>query len=151
MSVSFVPVYMKKLFIILLAWCYLLLSSGFTRYTHMCKGTDVKLYNLVNTGHQDSDSPCPVCLQKQKDLKKKKKDCCQHEAKVIKVDTGVKKQAQSDASVKFLGNTIPDRTLGAVFEFLLLADIAGKNTPYLSPPILTQDNLLYILYCVYRI
>jgi hypothetical protein len=93
----------------------------------MCKGMDVKLYNLMSAGHQDSDKPCPVCLQKQKDLKQKKKDCCQHEAKVIKVDTGVKKQAQFDASVKFLGDAIPDRTLGAVFEFLLLADTARQK------------------------
>lgn len=151
MSFSFAAVYMKKLLLICLALCYLLLSSGFTRYAHMCKGMAVKLYSLTNNGHQDSDKPCPICADKKKDLKQKKKDCCRHEAKVVKVDAGVKKQGHTDASVKFLGDAIPNKMLGTVFDFKALSDASGKHTPYLSIRVPLRDNPLYILYCVYRI
>lgn len=151
MPFSFAAVYMKKLLVIFLALCYLFLSSGFTRYAHMCNGMATELYSLKNTGHQNSDKPCPICLDKKKDLKQKKKDCCRHEAKVVKVDAGVKKQNQFEASVKFFGDAIPNKMLGTVFDFLVLSNATRKHTPYLSVLVPLRNNPLYMLYCVYRI
>jgi len=141
---------MKKLFVIFLSLLYLVLSSGFTQYQHTCKAMAVKLYSLTNTENQNSDKPCPICSAKEKDLNKKKKDCCQHKTQLVKVDDVVKKQSNFDLSVKFWGDAIPNKTLGTVFDFSISTE-AATSTPYLSSKIPFRGNPLYILHCVYRI
>lgn len=142
---------MKKLFVIFLSLFYLVLSSGFTQYQHTCKAMAVKMYSLTNTEHQNSDEPCPICSSKEKDLTKKKKGCCVHEARVLKVDDTVKNQIQFDFSVKFWGDAIPNETLGAVFESAIVANDDQQSNPYLTSTIPIRGNPLYILHCVYRI
>lgn len=142
---------MRKLFVIFLSLCYLVLSSGFTQYQHTCKTMAIKIYSLTNTGEQNSDEPCPICSSKEKDLTKKKKGCCQHEAKIVKVDDSVKKQSQFDFSVKFRGDAIPNETLGAVFDIAIIADNTKQSTSYLTSKVPIRGNPLYILNCVYRI
>lgn len=130
---------------------YLVLSSGFTQYQHTCKAMAVKMYSLTNSEHQNSNEPCPICSSKEKDLTKKKKGCCDHEAKVLKVDDTVKNQIQFDFSVKFWGDAIPNETLGAVFESAIVANNDQQSNPYLTSKIPIRGNPLYILHCVYRI
>lgn len=142
---------MKKLFVIFFSLFYLVLSSGFTQYQHTCKAMAVKMYSLTNNEHQNSDEPCPICSSKEKDLTKKKKGCCDHEAKIVKVDDTVKNQIQFDFSVKFWGDAIPNETLGAVFESAIVANDDQQSNPYLTSTIPIRGNPLYILHCVYRI
>lgn len=142
---------MKKLFVLLFSLFYLVLSSGFTQYLHICKGAAVKLASLTNSEHQNSDKPCSICTNKEKDLTKKKIDCCQHETTLLKVDEGVKKQFQFDYSVKFWGNAIPNKMLGSVFDFSIIADDTGQSSLYLTSKTPIRDNPLYVLHCVYRI
>lgn len=111
----------------------------------------IKIYSLTNTGEQNSDEPCPICSSKEKDLTKKKKGCCQHEAKIVKVDDSVKKQSQFDFSVKFRGDAIPNETLGTVFDIAIIADNTKQSTSYLTSKVPIRGNPLYILNCVYRI
>ncbi len=111
----------------------------------------IKMYSLTNTGEQNSDEPCPICSSKEKDLTKKKKGCCQHEAKIVKVDDTVKSKSQLDFSVKFWGDAIPNETLGTVFDSAIIADNTKQSTPYLTSKVPIRGNPLYILHCVYRI
>ena len=141
---------MKKLFVIFLSLCYLILSSGFTRYSHVCKGMAVHQYSLTNTGHQNSDKPCPLCSVKDKNLNEKKKDCCRHETQIIKVNDSVKQQSSFDLSVKFWGDAIPNKMLGTVFDFSIETK-TEKADQDLSSKIPIRGNPLYILHCVYRI
>ncbi|MDM1046697.1 HYC_CC_PP family protein [Sphingobacterium hotanense] len=142
---------MKKLFVIFLSMLYLVLSTGFIQYSHMCKGMAVKLYSLTNSNtHADSDKPCPICSNKNKELKGKKKGCCKHETKIVKVDNAAHKYSGFDLSVKFWGEAIPNETLGALFEFSGIYPEPSKPT-YLSTKIPIRGNPLYILHCVYRI
>ena len=89
---------MKKLFVIFLSLCYLVLSSGFTQYAHLCKGTASKVYSFSNTQQQNQDKPCPICSAKEKGLKDQKKNCCKHVSKIIKLDDSVKKHNNFDFS-----------------------------------------------------
>lgn len=138
---------MRKIFVIFLSLIYLVLSSGFTQYSHACKAMAVKTYSLT---HQNSDEPCPICNSKKKDQNKKKEGCCQHEAKVIKTDDSVTNYSQFDFSVKFWGDAIPNELLGAVFDFAFETE-THKTHSYLSSKIPIRGNPLYILHCVYRI
>ena len=142
---------MKKIFALFLSLIYVVLSSGFTQYQHTCKAMAMKTYSLTNNGHQNSDEPCPICSSKEKDLTKKKKGCCDHEAKIVKVDDTVKSKTQLDFSVKFWGDAIPNETLGAVFDSAIVADDTKQSTSYLTSKIPIRGNPLYILNCVYSI
>lgn len=141
---------MRKAFVLFLSTLYLVLAVGFNQYSHMCKEMAVKLYSLTETA-STADQPCPICASKEKGLKEKKKECCQYEAIVVKVDDGVKKQSNFDFSIKFWGDAIPNKMLGALFDDLLSSASAEKNPLYLSSKIPHRDNPLYILNCVYRI
>lgn len=142
---------MKKLFVIFLSLCYLVLSSGFTQYAHLCKGTASKVYSFSNTQQQNQDKPCPICSAKEKGLKDQKKNCCKHVSKLIKLDDSVKKQSHFDFSVKFWGDAIPNKLLGTVFDVVLIETETTKSPLYSSTKIPVRDNPLYILHCVYRI
>lgn len=141
---------MKKQFVIFLSFVYLVLSSGFIQYQHICEGMAVKSYSLTNTEQSNSDKPCPICSSKEKNLKEKKKGCCKHETKIVKVDDSVKKQSSFDFSVKFWGDVIPNKMLGTVFD-LSSSEPIEKTIPFLSSKIPIRGNPLYILHCVYRI
>lgn len=151
--ITYIFVYysMKKSLVIFLSFFYLILASGFIQYTHLCKEMTSKVYSFTNTQNQNQDKPCPICSKKDKDLKDKKKDCCQHEVKFVKVDDSVKKQSNFDFSVKFLGDTIPNKTLGTVFDAETILSNTPKNTAYSSSKVSIQSNPIYILHCVYRI
>lgn len=142
---------MRKLFVIFFSLFYLVLSSGFTQYQHTCKAMAVKLYSLTNSENQNSDEPCPICSSKEKDLTKKKKGCCDHEAKIVKVDDTVITKSQLDFSVKFWCDAIPNETLSALFEISIFADDTKQSTSYLTSKVPIRGNPLYILNCVYRI
>lgn len=142
---------MKKRFVIFLSVFYLVLSTGFVQYAHVCKGMAVKLYSLTNKNtSSDSDNPCPICSSKDKKLKEKKRGCCKDETKVVKVDNKDHKCSGFDWSVKFWGESIPNETLGALFD--LSGAYPEPSLPtYLSSKIPIRGNPIYILNCVYRI
>lgn len=100
--------------------------------------------------HQGSDKPCSICSAKEKGLKDKKKNCCKHESKIVKVDDVAKKQSKLELSVKFWGDAIPSKMLETLFDFLI-ASFNTKTTHYLCSKVPIRGNPLYILHCVYRI
>ncbi|MBA5791160.1 hypothetical protein H1R17_00545 [Flavobacterium sp. xlx-214] len=142
---------MKKLLLIFLSLFYLGIASGFTRYSHMCKSMGSTSYSFSSAESSNRDKPCPICSLKEKGLKESKKDCCKHEAKLIKVDDSVKKHSDFDLSVKFWGDAIPNKMLGSVFDYVALEPAFLTNTFYSSSKVPVQGNPLYILHCVYRI
>lgn len=140
---------MHRLFVIFLSFVYLVLSTGFTQYAHFCKSGNVKQVSHTNLA-EDPDKPCRLCSAKEKGLKDKKKNCCLHDSKIIKVDDSVQKQSFTDVSVKFLGEAIPNRMLGTLFDTATAATTTPENYSC-SSKIPIQGNPLYILHCVYTI
>lgn len=137
---------MKNTFVILLTMFYLVLASGFTKYTHFCKG--VKMETRLTNNHEQG-KPCPLCQTKNKARKEARQDCCKHEQQVIKMTDKVQKITSQQSGFKFWGNVIPNRTLGAVFD----PSFKGSAYPVerIFPKIPVPGNPLYILHCVYRI
>ncbi|WP_312554021.1 HYC_CC_PP family protein [Empedobacter brevis] len=142
---------MKKLLVIFFSLFYLVVASGFTQYTHLCKGAARTVYSLTNTKDQNQNKPCPICSAKEKGLKKQKKNCCEHLFKLIKVNDSVKKQNNYDFSVKFWNDVIPGKMLGTVFDLETTPLYIHKNDTYTSSKVPIQDTSIYILHCVYRI
>jgi len=140
-----------KLLVVILSLFYLVFSTGFTKYKHLCKGTSITLYSFSNTQEQSKDKPCSICSLKEKDLNQLKDGCCKHESQEIKLDDSIKKQSNFDLSVKFWGDAIPNKMLGTVFEFSVVDTEIKKSPIYTSTKISIQSNPLYILHCVYRI
>lgn len=139
---------MKQLLVILLSLLYLVLSSGFTQFSHECAGSAVRLVSLSSSA--TGDSPCSICLSKEKSLKKSKKGCCKHDSKTLKVDVSTKGNSSSDYALKVFAHVFPERMLGALFDMSIEEDVA-VNTKYYSTKVVPWSNPLYIFYCVYRI
>lgn len=125
------------------------MASGFTQYTHWCKESAITVSSLKNTKQQDK--PCPICSTKEKGLKDQKKNCCQYDTKIVKVDDSVKKQNSFDFSVKFLEFTLSNKTLGTVYDAEILALANKNNNTFTSSKIPFKGKPLHILHCVYRI
>lgn len=140
---------MRKLFVILLSLLYLVLSSGFTQFSHECVGSAVRSVSLTSSSAV-GDQPCPICIAKEKGLKKSKKDCCKHESKTLKVDVSTKGNSSSDYALKVFAHVFPERMLGALFDRSIEEDVV-VNTNYYSTKVVPWSNPLYIFYCVYRI
>lgn len=140
---------MKKLFAIFLSIVYLVLSSGFAKQVHLCKGTLSKQVSLANIT-PDSRLPCPLCMDKERGLSKKKKNCCKIDIQIFKTDKASSKQAGFDFSIKVLGEAIPNSIWGTVFDKLSVFHV--PNFPiYSSSKISLSSNPLYIFHCLYRI
>lgn len=142
---------MKKIAVFFLSMLYLIFASGFTQHIHLCKGSATTVYSLGDFENQNQDELCPMCSDKEKNLTEKKKNCCQHETKLVKLNDSVWQQLNSDFSVKFLADAIPNKILGTIFDFHRIEPNTKQSTHYSSSNALVQDNSLYILYCVYRI
>ena len=140
---------MRKLFVIFLSLLYLVLSSGFTQFSHECVGSAIRSVSLT-ASTAIGDQPCPICLAKEKDLKKSKKDCCKHESKTLKVDVSTQGNGYFDYAFKIFAHVFPERMLGALFDLAIEGDIIA-NTNHYSTKTVPWSNPLYIFYCVYRI
>jgi hypothetical protein len=140
---------MRKTFVIFFSLLYLVMASGFTSYSHICKGVTHET-SLFSSADANSDQPCPTCVSKNKAQKVKKKGCCKHEAKVTKLkDTGVKKASSQAFSFESFGEVILHRFFGAVFDPAIIAE---TGTVYSSPSdVPIRRTPLYIFHCVYRI
>lgn len=141
----------KKLLVFFLSTMYAVLALGLTQYQHICKGAAEKQYSWTNTESPDKNKPCPICTSKDKKLQEKKKGCCQHQSKLVKLNDSIKKQSHFDFSVKFWGSTIPNQLLGTVFDFSIVSSNNNKSLTYLSSKNPLWSNPLYILLCTYRI
>ncbi|MBL1409986.1 hypothetical protein [Sphingobacterium faecale] len=140
---------MRQLFVVLISLLYLLLSSGFTQFSHECKGAAVRLVSLTSSAAV-GDQPCPICLGKEKNLKKSKKDCCKHASKTLKVDVSTSGSGHTDFAFKIFAHVFPERMLGALFDRNVEGDFLF-NAHYYSTKLVPWSNPLYIFYCVYRI
>lgn len=128
---------------------YLMLSTGFSQYMHLCMTTDVQQYSLIGL-QIGSDDPCPLCTSLEQGLAQQKDDCCKLEMTQLRTDELAKTNPHFDFTVKIWGDIIPNRMLGAVFD--PAAERASKHLYSTStPPSLIEQNPLYIFHCVYRI
>lgn len=139
---------MRQLFVILLSLLYLIMSSGFTQYTHECSGTAIRLVSLSSS--DNGNNPCSICQAKERGLKKAKKDCCKHGSETIKVDVTTSGNAISDLGFKLFAHIFPERMLGAVFDVNIESEVLSNPLNYSTKPP-QWSNPLYMLNCVYRI
>lgn len=123
----------------------MVVSSGFTTYSHLCKGVTQNI-----TLHQENNPTaenCPHCI---KNNKKHHKDCCKKAQQEFKLNEKTVLAKQLDVSHKYLGEAVPHRFFGAVFEPAVTVETtATPKFVYHSKPL--PANPLYIFYCVYRI
>lgn len=138
---------MRKLFIIFLSALYLVLSLGFTQYTHYCKG--VKEQTSLASTH-NGNKPCPVCSIKEKGLKEKKKDCCKHKSKLLKIEYPTLNNPANEIRFEISSITIPDCIFGTASDFSHKS-ASLLSSPYSSSTIPIRGNPLFILNSVYRI
>lgn len=141
---------MRTIFASFFSVWYLIFAIGVTQYAHSCKGMSVKVFSLTNT-NKLSDKPCPICAAKEKGLKDKKKNCCKHESKIVKVNDGIHKQSHSDLAVKFWGDAIPNHLLGALFDAAPACITIAKRSSYFSTKVPVRETPLFIFHCNYRI
>jgi hypothetical protein len=135
---------MKKVFILLLSFFYLVLSSGFTKNTHICKGIKQETYFFAQN---KEGQPCSKCARKDGKILQ---DCCKHETKLLKITEKAQKAASDNPTLKYFGVAIPFHFFKVVFGYEFpQVKTAGFSYDFTTIPI--RNTLLYIYYCVYRI
>lgn len=137
---------MKKTVVFFLTILYIVVCSGFTTYTHLCQGVEqaVSFYD----SSREEQGKCGFCIS-DKEVSSKE-DCCKEVPKNFKLNVKTALPKLVDFSAKFLGDALPHRFFGAVFEVL----VSAESVPffnYQSYSIPLPSNPLYIFYCVYRI
>lgn len=129
---------MKKVLTICIALLYTLITSGFTVNLHYCMGV-LAAVELHDDSHEDEG--CGYCGMK------KKGDCCQDEAKFLKMESD-----HQAAKVFFSQDVFGAVTLPVIF--LSPAPVALHNAlqvwaPKHAPP--DSDVPLYTRHCVFLI
>lgn len=135
---------MKKALILFLSFMYLVLSCGFTKNTHICKGIQQETYFFSKN---KEGKPCTKCALKNGKILK---NCCKHETKLLKITEKYQKSTPENPSLKYLGVALPFHFFKIVFGYELpQAKASGFSYVFTTIPI--RKTLLYIYYCVYRI
>lgn len=141
---------MKKIFVVFLSALYLVLSSGFTQTTHICKEMTPQ-YHEASTPLPLSGDPCPLCDSDEADMETRSTDCCETEYQIIKVDDSLKNQHNYNLSIKSGAEAIPQKALGTIFDFTVYDTKSESNLSLLTSKVPIQSNPLYIFHCIYRI
>lgn len=135
---------MKKALILFLSFFYLVLSSGFTQNTHICKGIKQETYFFANN---KEGQPCTKCDRKDGKILK---DCCKHETKLLKITEKAQKASLDNPSLKYMGVALPFHFFKVVFGYEL-PQVKTTGFSYVFTTIPIRNTILYIYYCVYRI
>ncbi|MBW3520052.1 hypothetical protein [Flavobacterium sp. NKUCC04_CG] len=137
---------MKKTTVFFLAILYLVVCSGFTTYTHLCQGVEQNI--SFSDSSRDVLGKCGFCLADE--MSSSDKDCCKEVAKNFKLNVKTSLPKLLDFSAKFLGDALPHRFFGAVFEVVAVKEKVPFFN-YQSYTVPLPSNPLYIFHCVYRI
>jgi hypothetical protein len=135
---------MKKALILFLSFFYLVLSCGFTKNTHICKGIQQETYFFAQN---KEGQPCSKCAFKDGKIRK---DCCKHETKLLKITEKAQKAASDNPPLKYLGVALPFHFFKVVFGYEF-PQVKTSGFSYVFTTIPIRNTLLYIYYCVYRI
>lgn len=136
---------MKKLFSIFLSLLYLVLSLGFTKNTHICKGIKQEISFF---GKNKEGQPCSKCAIKNGKILK---GCCEHKTQLLKIIEKSQKTATEKISfVRILDASLPQASFQTVFVDYFPEQTAPPfSALFTAIPI--RNFILYIYYCVYRI
>jgi hypothetical protein len=128
---------MKKFLLFLLAFNYLMISSGVALNTHYCMG-EVASVDLFDHGSDE----CGKCGMKNN----KSNGCCKDEVSFVKIEDSHNFATTTSPVAKFAA-ILPIRFSAP--DLLIEASILDKNEPTQSPP---ESNLpaRSILHCVFR-
>ncbi|WP_166922150.1 HYC_CC_PP family protein [Flavobacterium poyangense] len=135
---------MKKAFILFLSFFYLVLSSGFTKNIHICKGIQQETYFFAKN---KEGQPCSKCARKDGKILK---NCCKHETKLVKITEKAQKTSTDNPVLKYSGIALPFHFFKIVFGYEL-PQIKNSSFSDVLTSIPIRNTLLYIYYCVYRI
>ncbi|MDM1369425.1 hypothetical protein HX052_12690 [Myroides marinus] len=138
---------MKKLFVILFAFLYTALASGFSTYQHICRG--LVQQTSMSTSQADENN-CGFCTLKGKTVKEPKKNCCEEKVEVVKVKSEVQNSSLKVLKLNFFTDVILHRYFGAVYDFIPAVK-ENNYTTYANYVYKVRQVPLYIKNCVYRI
>lgn len=135
---------MKKIVVLFLSALYLVLSSGFTKNTHFCKGIAQETYFFEQN---KEGQPCPKCDTPDGGIIK---GCCKHETQVVKITENSQKVTSENLVFKSLAVALPVHFFKTIFGYTF-PEVTTQNFSNIFSFIPIRNNLLYIFYCVYRI
>ncbi len=137
---------MKRGLILFLAILYMVFSTGFTTYTHLCNGVGQQTFLTQQTATQPGT--CPHCnTDKTRDHKE---NCCKQEQKVYKLEEKSPLLKQLDINYKETGEGVVYRFLAYAFSAILSSD--QQSTPALISSLHPRlSNPRCIVFCVFRI
>ena len=137
---------MRKTLLLLLSTLILVLSSGFTTYSHICKG----VVQYVGTEQLlEEREGCSFCAQKGEQVADNLTNCCEQDTAVIKVKTEVQDTTVKVVKFSFFTEFILHNYFGAVFSIVPF-DLHQFTSNEAVFPILWKVPL-YIKHCVYRL
>lgn len=137
---------MKRAFILFLALLYMVFSTGFTTYTHLCNGVGQQTSLTQKTDMQPGT--CQYCNANK--TSNHSKQCCKQEQKVYKLEEKSPLFKQLDFNYKEAGNGLIYRFLEHAFNAMLSSE--EQSVPSLMPSYYPQlSNPRCIIFCVFRI
>lgn len=119
-------------------------SSGFTAYVHLCNGVQQQLSLSAQKGDN-----CKHCSSN-KTSSAHDGSCCTEEQKHYKLEEQSPLVKQWDFPNKWVGDAIPHRFFGHVFEEAQFLD-SNPATFYSPASDRLRGNPLYIFHCTYLI
>lgn len=137
---------MKKLFVILFAFLYTGLASGFSTYQHICQGL-VQETSIPKS--QANEKNCGFCALTGRTVEEPKKNCCQDKVEVVKVKSEVQNSSFKVLKISFFTDAILHRYFGAVYEYV--HTVRDNFTTYTYYLYRVKEVPLYIKHCVYRL
>lgn len=135
---------MKRLLVIILALCYLCLSTGITVHTHYCMG------KLVGSSliEQDEDHHCSHCGM---DKKSSKNGCCKDEHKIIKSTTDQVIVKNVIAKFQLGDYSLPIRQVLLYSRIRINNYNPNRVSQAHAPPLIVSDCPIYILTGNFRV
>ncbi|MEC4114909.1 hypothetical protein VSO92_12430 [Myroides pelagicus] len=138
---------MKALFSIIFSLFLIGVSSGYTTYQHICKGT---LQQTALASSLQEQTGCGFCEKNGTTVDNSKTDCCKEKVVLVKVGDEVQQSTPFILKLSFFTEVILHRYFGSVF------DLTISLTPVLNKAYFTYlydliEVPIYIKHCVYRI
>lgn len=134
---------MKRIFLVILAFFYLGVSTGFTMHLHFC----MEDLAGISLWHGSEKRLCDNCgMEKEAD----KKDCCKDEHKQVKLDELHKSTDNTFLKLQKLSFIYFPAGGNHTFRCLILPTVTEDNPPSNSPPTDTK-NPIYLKNQIFRI
>lgn len=137
---------MKKVFSILFSLLFVVISSGFTTYQHICQGI-VQQTSMSST--YESKSECGFCKVNGKQVENPQKECCKQTVEIVKVKADFQKTSAQIVKASFFIDAILHPYFGYLFQGVV--STVSQTASFLPYVYFVREIPIYIKNCVYRI